>query len=152
MSKAQHEMMLRQQLSEIQAQLGESSPEQVEVAELRRRMRELSLPDLVRKEIDKELSRLERMSANSPDYQTSRSYVDLILDMPSEKSTEDNLDLVNARAIVDEDDFDLQEVKDRIVEHLLGQHILWGTMLLMQVFHGPGKLSMDHLLQHWRKA
>jgi len=110
------------------------------------------LPDLVRKEIDKELSRLERMSANSPDYQTSRSYVDLILDMPSEKSTEDNLDLVNARAIVDEDDFDLQEVKDRIVEHLLGQHILWGTMLLMQVFHGPGKLSMDHLLQHWRKA
>jgi ATP-dependent Lon protease len=145
MSKEQHEMMLRQQLREIQAQLGESSPEQAEVAELRRRMEEVSLPDLVGKEVDKELSRLERMSASSPDYQTSRSYVDLILDMPWEKNTADNLDLVRARDILDEDHFDLKEVKDRIIEHLAVMKLNPQAKAPILCFVGPpgvGKTSL----------
>ena len=108
MNKEQHEMMLRQQLREIQAQLGEISPEQAEVAELRKRMEQASLPDLVRKEIDKELSRLEHMSASSAEYQTSRSYIDLVLELPWQKTTEDNLDLTRAREILDEDHFNFE--------------------------------------------
>jgi ATP-dependent Lon protease len=145
MTKEQHEMMLRQQLREIQAQLGESSPEQAEVAELRRRMEEVSLPESVRKDVEKELSRLERMSANSPDYQISRSYVDLILDMPWEKTTEDNLDLANARAILDEDHFDLREVKDRIIEHLAVMKLNSEAKAPILCFVGPpgvGKTSL----------
>jgi len=118
MTREQRDMMLRQQLREIQEQLGESSPEQAEVATLRERLAAASLPDAVRSEIDRELGRLERMSANAPDYQTSRSYVDLVLDLPWQQRTEDNLDLTRARAVLDEDHYDLKEVKERIVEHL----------------------------------
>jgi len=145
MSKEQREMMLRQQLREIQAQLGESSPEQAEVAELRRRVDEVSLPELVQKEVDKELSRLERMSANSADYQTSRSYLDLVLDMPWQKTTEDNLDLARARDILDEDHFDLQEVKERIIEHLAVMKLNPQAKAPILCFVGPpgvGKTSL----------
>lgn len=145
LTKEQHEMMLRQQLREIQTQLGESSPEEAEVAELRRRMEELVLPELVHKEVDKELTRLERMSANSADYQTSRSYVDLVLDMPWQKTTEDNLDLVRAREILDEDHFDLKEVKDRIIEHLAVMKLNPSAKAPILCFVGPpgvGKTSL----------
>lgn len=145
MNKAQHEMMLRQQLLEIQAQLGETSPEQAEAAELRRRMGEASLPDLVRKEVEKELSRLERMSANSAEYQTSRSYLDLVLELPWQKTTEDNLDLARAREILDEDHFDLKEVKDRIIEHLAVMKLNPSAKAPILCFVGPpgvGKTSL----------
>jgi len=145
MTKEQHEMMLRQQLHEIQAQLGETSPEQAEVAELRRRVEEASLPELVRKEVEKELSRLERMSANSAEYQTSRGYVDLVLELPWEKTTEDNLDLVRAREILDEDHFDLKEVKDRIIEHLAVMKLNPSAKAPILCFVGPpgvGKTSL----------
>ena len=145
LTKEQREMMLRQQMREIQSQLGESSPEQAEVAELRRRMAEASLPELVHKEIDRELERLERMSANSPDYQNSRSYVDLVLDLPWEKTTEDNLDLQRARQILDEDHFDLKEVKDRIIEHLAVMKLNPEAKAPILCFVGPpgvGKTSL----------
>jgi len=145
MSREQHEMMLRQQLREIQAQLGESSPEQAEVAELRRRLLDVSLPELVGKEVKRELSRLERLSANSPDYQTSRSYVDLVLDLPWDKTTEDNLDLARARDILNEDHFDLKEVKDRIIEHLAVMKLNPDAKAPILCFVGPpgvGKTSL----------
>ncbi|MEZ5540564.1 MAG: endopeptidase La [Pseudomonadota bacterium] len=118
LGKEQREMMLRQQLREIQNQLGETSPEQAEVAALRERLDDAALPATIRQEIEKELSRLERMSASAPDYQTTRSYIDLVLDLPWTKRTEDKLDLVSARAVLDADHYDLKEVKDRIIEHL----------------------------------
>jgi ATP-dependent Lon protease len=145
MNKEQHEMMLRQQLREIQSQLGETSPEQAEVAELRRRLEEATLPELVRKEVEKELSRLERMSANSPEYQTSRSYVDLVLELPWQETTEDNLDLARAREILDEDHFDLKEVKDRIIEHLAVMKLNPSAKAPILCFVGPpgvGKTSL----------
>jgi len=145
LTKQQREMMLRQQLKEIQSQLGEASPEQAEVEELRRRLEEASLPELVHKEVDKELSRLERMSSASPDYQTGRSYVDLVLEMPWQKSTEDNLDLGRAREILDEDHYDLEEVKDRIIEHLAVMKLNPQAKSPILCFVGPpgvGKTSL----------
>ena len=117
-TRQQREHMLRQQLRAIQSELGEQSPEQADVAELHKRMEEAHLPELVAKEVDKELSRLERMSSAAPDYQITRAYVELTLELPWDKTTEDSLDLVHAREILDEDHFDLEEVKDRIIEHL----------------------------------
>jgi ATP-dependent Lon protease len=117
-TRQQRDHMLRQQLRAIQSELGEQSPEQADVAELRKRMEEARLPELVAKELNKELARLERMSASAPDYQITRAYVELILELPWDKTTEDTLDLVHARKILDEDHFDLEEVKDRIIEHL----------------------------------
>jgi ATP-dependent Lon protease len=145
MSKEQREMMLRRQLREIQQQLGDQSPEQAEVAELRRRMEEAALPEPVGKEIDRELARLERMSASSPDYQTTRSYVDLVLDMPWQKTTDDNLGLARARQILDEDHFDLAEVKDRIIEHLAVMKLNPEAKAPILCFSGPpgvGKTSL----------
>lgn len=145
LTNEQREMLLRQQMREIQSQLGEASPEQAEVAELRRRMEEASLPELVGKEIDRELSRLERMSANSPDYQGSRSYIDLVLDLPWEKTTEDTLDLSRAREILDQDHYDLAEIKDRIIEHLAVMKLNPGAKAPILCFVGPpgvGKTSL----------
>jgi len=145
LSHEQREMMLRQQLREIQEQLGESSPEQAEVAALRTRLEEVGLPESVRGEIERELSRLERLSANAPDYQTTRSYIDLVLDLPWQERTEDNLDLVRARGILDADHFDLKEVKDRIIEHLAVMKLNPGARAPILCFVGPpgvGKTSL----------
>jgi ATP-dependent Lon protease len=118
MSKQQREYMLRQQLQAIRRELGEENPEEAEAAELRRRMEEAQLPDAVRKEVEKELTRLERMSPAAPDFQIARTYIDLALELPWSRATEDRIDLVHARNVLDEDHFDLQDVKDRIIEHL----------------------------------
>jgi ATP-dependent Lon protease len=118
MSRQQREYLLRQQLQAIQKELGETEPGEAEVAELRRRVAETDLPDHVRKEVEKEISRLERMSPAAADYQVIRTYIDLALEMPWNTTTEDVLDLRHARAVLDEDHFDLEDVKDRIVEHL----------------------------------
>jgi ATP-dependent Lon protease len=145
MSHEQRQMMLRQQLREIQEQLGEASPEQAEVAELRERLGQASLPGTVRSEIERELGRLERMSANAPDYQTSRGYIDLVLDLPWQQRTEDNLDLARARGVLDEDHFDLQEVKERIVEHLAVMKLNPAARAPILCFAGPpgvGKTSL----------
>lgn len=145
MSKEQREMMLRQQMHEIQEQLGEASPEQAEAAELRRRLEGMSLPEQVRNEVDKELSKLERLSAGSPEFQTTRSYLDLVLDLPWEKTTEDVLDLQRSRAILDEDHFDLKEVKDRIIEHLAVMKLNPQAKAPILCFVGPpgvGKTSL----------
>ena len=143
--KQQQETMLRNQLHEIQELLGENSPEQAELAELRRQMEEVTLPELVRKEVEKELSRLERMSANSADYQTGRSYLELVLELPWQKTTEDNLDLKRAREILDEDHFGLQEVKERIIEHIAVMKLNPSAKAPILCFVGPpgvGKTSL----------
>jgi ATP-dependent Lon protease len=118
MSKEQREYMLRQQLRAIQEELGERTPEKAEVEALRQRLDEARLPEEVRKEAERELSRLERLPPAAPDYQLARTYLDFILELPWNKSTQDALDLAHARAVLDEDHFDLAEVKARILEHL----------------------------------
>jgi ATP-dependent Lon protease len=118
MSKQQRDYMLRQQLQAIQQELGEKNPEKAEVEELRRRLTETELPDEVRKEAERELTRLERMPAAAPDFQVIRTYLDLVLELPWKKPEPKPIDLVHARKVLDEDHFDLEEIKERILESL----------------------------------
>jgi ATP-dependent Lon protease len=118
MSKEQREYLLRQQLRAIQQELGEQNPEQAEVALLRQRLQEADLPDEVRKEAERELVRLEKLPSVAPDYQLTRTHLELILELPWRKGTPDIIDLPLARKVLDEDHFDLEEVKGRILEHL----------------------------------
>jgi ATP-dependent Lon protease len=118
MSKQQRDFMLRQQLQAIQQELGEKSPEKAEIEELRNRLAETPLPDEVRKEAERELNRLERIPAAAPDFQVTRTYLDLILDLPWKKEEAKPIDLVYARAVLDEDHYDLEEIKERILESL----------------------------------
>jgi ATP-dependent Lon protease len=118
MSKQQREYMLRQQMQAIQQELGEKNPEKAEGEELRRRLDEADLPENVRKEAERELSRLERLPSAAPDYQVIRTYLDFILEMPWNKTTTDVIDLAHARRVLDEDHYNLSEIKDRILEDL----------------------------------
>jgi ATP-dependent Lon protease len=118
MSKQQREYMLRQQMQAIQEELGEKGPEKAEAEELRRRLDEADLPPEVRKEAEHELTRLERLPPAAPDHQVIRSYLELVLELPWKKSTEDRLDLDFARQVLDADHYGLEEVKERILEDL----------------------------------
>ncbi len=145
MSREQREYILRQQLRAIQEELGVGNPEQEAMAELRRRLQEADLPEKVREEAERELVRLERMSPNGSDYQIARTHLELVLELPWNKTTEDNLDLQRARAILDEDHFDLDEVKDRIIEHLAVMKLNPTAKSPILCFVGPpgvGKTSL----------
>lgn len=116
--KEQREYFLRQQLREIQQELGIERPEQADVGELRKKSAEADLPPPVGEALEREISRLERMSSISPDYQLTRTYVEFALALPWHKTTRDQLDLARAEAILNEDHFDLRDIKQRILEHL----------------------------------
>jgi ATP-dependent Lon protease len=118
MSREQREYLLRQQLRAIQQELGEQNPEQAEIAMLRERLEKGDLPEEVRKEAERELQRLERLPAASPEYHVIRSYLELVLELPWRKSAESVFDIARARQVLDEDHYDLKEVKERILEHL----------------------------------
>jgi ATP-dependent Lon protease len=118
MTKQQRDYMLRQQMQAIQEELGEKSPEKAEIDELRTRLAETELPPEVRKEAERELSRLERMPAAAPDFQVTRTWLDLVLELPWKKAPPQTIDLEHARKVLDEDHFDLEEIKERILESL----------------------------------
>jgi ATP-dependent Lon protease len=118
MQRQQREHLLRQQLNAIQEELGEKSPEAAEVDMLRQRLQEAKLPEGVRKEAERELSRLERIPASSPDHQLTRTYLELVLELPWTAHTEDQLDLQHARDVLDTDHYGLKEIKERILEQL----------------------------------
>jgi ATP-dependent Lon protease len=143
--KGQREYFLRQQLKAIQEELGEGDPEQAEIAELRDRLAEKRLPDDVRKAAERELSRLERLPTAAAEYGVIRTYLDWILSLPWAEYTEDNLDLDHARAVLDEDHFDLEKVKDRIVEYLAVAKLKQEVSGQILCFVGPpgvGKTSL----------
>jgi ATP-dependent Lon protease len=118
LTKEQREYILRQQLRAIQDELGEVSPEKTELDALRQRLQEADLPDEIRKEADRALARLDRIPSAAPEHQVTRTYLELILELPWRKSTTDILELPRARAILDEDHYGLEDVKNRIIEHL----------------------------------
>jgi ATP-dependent Lon protease len=118
LGKAQRDYILREQMKQIQKELGENEPEQAEALMLRERVEKADLPEDIRKEAERELRRLERLPSAAPDYNVIRTYLEWILDLPWNKSTEDALDLNNARTVLDEDHYDLVDIKDRILEHL----------------------------------
>lgn len=117
-SKEQREYHLRQQLRAIRTELGEGDEGKAGVADLHKRLEEATLPAEVRKDAERELGRLEGMNSASPDYQLTRTWLELVAELPWTHLTEDSLDLARARQILDEDHFDLKEVKERILEHL----------------------------------
>ncbi|HEX4772975.1 MAG TPA: endopeptidase La [Bryobacteraceae bacterium] len=118
MSKEQREYHLRQQLRAIQQELGEKDSDKAEVEMLRERFAKTKLPEEAKKEFERELARLERLSSNAPDYHVTRTYLEFILDLPWDTLSEDNLDIAHARTVLDEDHFGLKEIKERILEHL----------------------------------
>ena len=125
MTDAQRQYVLRQQMKAIQSELGEGD---TEVQELRRRIAEAQLPQRVDAGVLREVDRLERMTSASPEYQMLRTYIDWVLDIPWNTFTEDRLDPVEARKVLDEDHYDLDKVKDRIVEHLAVQKLRQRTI------------------------
>ena len=118
LGKAQRDYILREQMKQIQKELGDTEPEQAEALLLRERVEKADLPEDILKEAERELRRLERLPSAAPDYNVIRTYLEWILDVPWSKSSEDVLDLNNARTVLDEDHYDLVDIKDRILEHL----------------------------------
>ena len=146
MESSQREYFLRQQLKAIQEELGEGDPEQAEVKELRDRANEVKLPEDARKAVDRELARLEKLPAASAEYGVIRTYLEWILSLPWDKETKDNLDLEQARKVLDADHFDLDKVKERIIEHLAVSKLkdgdLSGPILCFVGPPGVGKTSL----------
>jgi ATP-dependent Lon protease len=129
----------------IQDELGESDPEAAELAELRSTFEAMELPEDVRKVVDRELGRLERLPTAAAEYGVIRTYLDWIASLPWDKTTVDNLDLDNAKAVLDEDHFDLEKVKERILEHLAVSKLKNDTSGPILCFVGPpgvGKTSL----------
>jgi ATP-dependent Lon protease len=147
MEKGQREFFLRQQMKAIQEELGEGDPEQAEIRELRERIETTDLPEETRKAVDRELARLERLPAAAAEYGVIRTYIDWILSLPWSQTTEDNLDLPHARQVLDEDHFDLEKVKDRIIEYLAVAKLRGDVSGSILCFVGPpgvGKTSLGH--------
>lgn len=146
MDKAQRDYVLRQQLKAIQKELGEDeSGEMAEAAQLRERLEEAELPDDVRAEADRELKRLEKLPQQAPDYHVIRTYLDFVLELPWLKSSEDKLDLNEARKVLDEDHYGLEDVKERILEFLAVIKLRPDTKSPILCFVGPpgvGKTSL----------
>jgi ATP-dependent Lon protease len=116
--KGQREYYLREQLKAIQEELGEGDEQQAELNELRERIEAANLPEDARKQADRELGRLERLPAAAAEYGVIRTYLEWLVELPWSTTTADNLDIPHAREVLDADHYDLEKVKDRILEYL----------------------------------
>ncbi len=116
--KTQREYILREQLKAIQQELGEGEGEESEITELKKKIEEADLPDSVRKEVDREIAKLAKVPPSSPEHQVLRTYLELVLELPWKKTSEDRLELSKVRQVLEEDHYGIKEVKERIVEHL----------------------------------
>ena len=143
MTDAQRQYYLRQQMKAIQTELGEG--EGNEVAEVRKRVEDASLPEPIKAIAMREVDRLSRMTPASPEYQMIRTYLDWVLDVPWAVTTEDRIDPVAARVVLDEDHYDLDKVKERIVEYLAVRKLkgdMKGPILCFVGPPGVGKTSL----------
>jgi ATP-dependent Lon protease len=143
--KGQREYFLRQQLKAIQEELGEEDEQQAELNELRERIEEAKLPEDAQKSAERELSRLEKLPPVAAEYGVIRTYLDWLVDLPWSKETEDNLDIAHARGVLDDDHYDLEEVKDRILEYLAVRKLNPDSPGPILCFVGPpgvGKTSL----------
>ena len=143
--KGQREYFLRQQMKAIQDELGEADEQQAEINELRERIEQAGLPEEAKKAADRELSRLEKLPPVAAEYGVIRTYLEWLVDLPWSKETEDNLDIAHAREVLDEDHYDLEEVKDRILEYLAVRKLNPDSPGPILCFVGPpgvGKTSL----------
>jgi len=145
MDKAQKEYFLREQIRILERELGVTDERTREIEELRRRLEEAKLPPHAMKEAERELNRLKRTPPTSPDYQVIRNYLEWMIELPWSVSTEDTLDLAQARRILDEDHYDLEKVKKRILEYLAVRKLkpdMKGPILCFVGPPGTGKTSL----------
>lgn len=145
MSKTQREYYLRQQLKAIKEELGEMGEDEEELDELQERLKKAGLPPDVEKVATKELNRLKTIPAASSEYTVARTYLDWIADLPWSKQTEDNLDIENARQILDADHYGIKKVKKRILEYLAVRKLkndMKGPILCLVGPPGVGKTSL----------
>jgi len=142
MTDAQRQYVLRQQLKAIQTELGEGDGE---TQELRKRVTDANLPEAIAAVANREVDRLERMTPAAPEYQMIRTYLDWLLEVPWAKRTEDRLDPIEARKVLDADHYDLDKVKERIVEYLAVRKLkgdMKGPILCFVGPPGVGKTSL----------
>jgi ATP-dependent Lon protease len=145
MEKNQREFYLRQQLRAIQEELGEVDPQQAENNELRGKIDGASMPADVKKAADRELDRLSKVPQASPEYSVIRTYLDWLVTLPWKEETPDHIEIATARAVLDEDHYDLEKIKDRIVEYLAVGKLkkkLTGPILCFVGPPGVGKTSL----------
>jgi ATP-dependent Lon protease len=145
MDKAQKDYYLREHIKVLQKELGEGDERTREVDELQLRLEDAELPPHALKEAERELNRLKRTPPTSPDHQVIRNFLEWLIELPWTKSTEDNLDLHQAREILDEDHYDLEKVKKRILEYLAVRKLkpdMKGPILCFVGPPGTGKTSL----------
>ena len=143
--KGQREFLLRQQMKAIQEELGEEDEQLAEVNELRRRIEAAGLPEHARKAADRELSRLEKLPPAAAEHGVIRTYLEWLVELPWSARTEDNLDIKHARKVLDADHYDLEKVKDRILEYLAVRKLNPDSPGPILCFVGPpgvGKTSL----------
>jgi ATP-dependent Lon protease len=143
--KGQREFFLRQQMKAIQDELGEGDEQQAEVNELREKIEAAKLPEHAQKAADRELSRLEKLPPAAAEHGVIRTYLEWLIELPWSVETEDNLDIAHAREVLDADHYDLEKVKDRILEYLAVRKLNPDSPGPILCFAGPpgvGKTSL----------
>jgi ATP-dependent Lon protease len=143
--KGQREFFLRQQLKAIQEELGEGDEQQAEANELRERIEAAGLPEEARTAAERELGRLEKLPPAAAEHGVIRTYLEWLVELPWSQETEDNLDIAHAREVLDADHYDLETVKDRILEYLAVRKLNPGSPGPILCFVGPpgvGKTSL----------
>ncbi len=144
-SKNQREYILREQLEAIRKELGESAASDSEINTLQKKFEACRLPDAIHEEVRKEMDRLRQIPATSPEYQVASAHMELVLDLPWDDATEDNLDLDNARMVLDQDHYGLKDIKERIIEQLAVMKLNPRAKSPILCFVGPpgtGKTSL----------
>ncbi|MDH5252716.1 MAG: endopeptidase La [Nitrospira sp.] len=145
MDKTQREYFLREQLKAIQKELGELDERAEEVTEFRKRIKDVKMPDKVLKEAEKQLKRLEKMHPDTAESSTVRTYLEWMVELPWSKRSKDNLDLKAASAVLNKDHYDLEKVKERILEYLAVRKLkekMKGPILCFVGPPGVGKTSL----------
>lgn len=145
--KSQREYYLRRQMKAIQQELGETDQDKVELEDYRAKIEKKNLPELAKKEAERELERLSRMHPSSAEYTVSATYLDWLTVLPWNENTEDNLDIKKARNVLDEDHYGLEKPKKRIIEYLAVRKLKPNTKGPILCFAGPpgtGKTSLGH--------
>ena len=145
MDKAQKDYYIREQIKALQKELGEGDELSQEMGDLQNRLLEAKLPEAAFKEAERELNRLNRIPPSSPDHQVIRNYLEWMIELPWSVTTEDRLDLVEARKILDEDHYNLEKVKKRILEFLAVRKLkpdMKGSILCFVGPPGTGKTSL----------
>lgn len=145
LDKTQREYILREQLKAIKKELGENEDQTEEIKEMRERVKQAKMPRDVEKEADREIDRMSKIPPASPEYTVSRTYLEWLVTLPWSVNTDDNLDIIQAQKVLDEDHYDLKKIKERILEFLAVRRLKKETKGPILCFVGPpgvGKTSL----------